>query len=544
RRPHREPGPGDARLYQQAAAYLRQAGRLFGHVPGLLRPGARTDESHDQGGGGPRGGIGRRAGGGRGRPCRSQRRAAVRDALRGLSPADRPGAVEHLPVARGQRGGQRRRSDRAPAHRAVRAAGQDHRRRGLSGADAALRRHPRRRGDRGDRQPRARFLGQPRRPGHAGAGGRGARRGQVREAAMASLTLYPEEERLQGKERLAFNFYMISPVGLLVLVMLLGVAMRMAQARWVGVPPDWFYKPVSVHGAGMVGTVGMATMGVMWYFLRKCVRLHLWAFVTNYVMFLAGALCIIASIFLGDYAGLWTSLYPLPTHGMGLWNSNAAALFMTGYLFIGVGALLFYFDAAAGIIRVHGNLGRALGLQWLFGGTIDPDHPKTVVASTMVIISNSIGIIVGAVVLVMGLVNIYYPQFTLDALLAKNLIYWFGHMYINAAIYMAVIVVYELLPRYTRKPYPISCPFLWSWAVSTVFVIVVFPHHLLMDYAQPRWLSIMGQVVSWGAGFPVLLVTAYGALANLYQSNIRWNMPSRLMILSVFGWAAGIVPAI
>src|SRR5690606_25998992 len=44
--------------------------------------------------------------------------------------------------------------------------------------------------------------------------------------------------------------------------------------------------------------------------------------------------------------------------------------------------------------------------------------------------------------------------------------------------------------------------------------------------------------------FPVLLVTAYGALANLYQSNIRWNMPSRLMILSVFGWAAGIIPAI
>src|SRR5690606_11566257 len=47
-----------------------------------------------------------------------------------------------------------------------------------------------------------------------------------------------------------------------------------------------------------------------------------------------------------------------------------------------------------------------------------------------------------------------------------------------------------------------------------------------------------------GAGFPVFLVTMYGALTNLYRSRIRWTMPSRLMILSLFGWAAGIVPAI
>jgi cytochrome c oxidase subunit 1 len=65
-----------------------------------------------------------------------------------------------------------------------------------------------------------------------------------------------------------------------------------------------------------------------------------------------------------------------------------------------------------------------------------------------------------------------------------------------------------------------------------------------MDFAQPRWLSIMGQVVSWGAGFPVFLVTAYGVLTNIYRSSIRWTMPSKLMVLSVFGWAAGIVPAI
>jgi cytochrome c oxidase subunit 1 len=361
---------------------------------------------------------------------------------------------------------------------------------------------------------------------------------------MAALTLYPDDERLAGSERATFNLYIITAVALFVLMMLIGLAMRMTQATWLGVTPDLFYKFLSMHGAGMVGTAALATTAVMWFFLRKYVRLHLWAFLANYVLFMLGALCIIASIFIGGYGALWTFLFPLPMQGMGLWSPHSAALFMLGYLLIGVGSLLFYLDAAAAIIKVHGNLGRALGLQWLFGGTIDPNHPKAVVASTMVIIANSLGILAGAVVLVMSLVNIFYPQVTLDALVTKNLIYWFGHMYINATIYMGVIAVYELLPRYTRKPYPISRPFLWSWAVSTVFVIVVFPHHLLMDFAQPRWLAIVGQVVSWGAGFPVFLVTMYGVLANLHHSGIRWTMPSRFMILSLFGWAAGIVPAI
>ena len=361
---------------------------------------------------------------------------------------------------------------------------------------------------------------------------------------MATMTLYPDDERLAGGERTAFNLYIISSVALFVLMMLLGLTMRMSQATWLNVAPDLFYRILSMHGAGMVGTAALVTTAVMWFFLRKYVTLHLWAFVSNYVLVMIGAVCIIVAIFIDGYGGLWTFLYPLPVHAMGLWTPNAAAMFMAGYLFIGVGSLLFYLDAAAGIIRKFGNLGRALGLQWLFGGSIDPNHPKTVVASTMVIIANTLGILAGAVVLVMSLVNIFFPEMALNALVAKNLIYWFGHMYINATIYMGVIAVYELLPRYSQKPYPISRPFLWSWAASCLFVIVVFPHHLLMDYAEPRWLLVMGQIVSWGAGFPVFLVTVYGALTNIYRSGMRWTMPSRLMILSVFGWAAGIVPAI
>jgi len=74
-------------------------------------------------------------------------------------------------------------------------------------------------------------------------------------------------------------------------------------------------------------------------------------------------------------------------------------------------------------------------------------------------------------------------------------------------------------------------------------VVIVYPHHLLMDFAQPVWLHVTGQVISYTSGLPVLAVTAYGALVNVHRSGIRWDLASGLLFLGVFGWAAGIVPA-
>lgn len=355
---------------------------------------------------------------------------------------------------------------------------------------------------------------------------------------MASLTLYPPDERLVGRERTIFNLYLITALVLFVVLMLVGLTMRLEQATWLELPKNTFFQFLSLHGAGMVGTAVMVTTAVMWLFLRKYVRLHTWAFVTNYVFFLLGVGCILVGIYQG-YAALWTYLYPLPANGMGAWSPGSAAWFMIGYLLIGVGQLIFYFDAAAGVIAKYGNLGRAMGWHWLFGGTVDPDHPKTVVAGTSMIIANSLGILAGAVSLVMSLINLFYPDIQLDPLFTKTLIYWFGHMFINASIYMGVIVIYELLSRYSGRPYPLSRVFLWGWATTTVMVIIVFPHHLLMDYSMPHWILVLGQIASWSSGFPVLLVTAWGALTNVYRSNMRWSMPPRWMLLALFGWISG-----
>jgi cytochrome c oxidase subunit 1 len=66
----------------------------------------------------------------------------------------------------------------------------------------------------------------------------------------------------------------------------------------------------------------------------------------------------------------------------------------------------------------------------------------------------------------------------------------------------------------------------------------------MMDYVMPKWMVAGGQVLSYLSGIPVLLVTVYGALVNIHHSGLKWELPLRLIIFSLFGWAAGIVPAI
>jgi cytochrome c oxidase subunit 1 len=349
---------------------------------------------------------------------------------------------------------------------------------------------------------------------------------------------------LRPSESLGIQLYFGTSFAVLLLMMLAGLAMRATQAGWMAMPPDIFYQIMTVHGAGMVGISGLFGAGVMWFFLRRYVRLNVQVLYANYILFMLGVVLILVSIFIGGYAGGWTFLWPLPAKSMGVWSAHAAAGFIVGLTLIGVGFLAFYFDAALAITRQYGSVLKGLGLDQLISGNINITHPPSVVASSMVIIVNTIGTLVGAVILIVTLINLYFPELSINPLLAKNLIYFFGHVFINASIYMAVMAVYEILPVYAKRPWKISRPFLAAWACVTFFVMAVYPHHLLLDGVMPNWLLAMGQIVSYLSGIPVLLVTAYGALMLVYRSDIEWEAPARWLMLSMFGWCAGVIPAI
>lgn len=330
----------------------------------------------------------------------------------------------------------------------------------------------------------------------------------------------------------------------LLLMMVVGLLMRLAQADVLDVSQSFFYQLLTVHGTGMVGIAALGGVAVMWYFASRYLELSRTILIANLVLFLVGVAMILGSVLIGGFAAGWTFLYPLPAMGKGLWGTGAAALFLGGLLIVGTGFLLIHLDMGRAIIQKYGSLGRGLGWPQLFGTDDGNAPPPAVVASTMVTIVNTLGITAGAAILVMSLINLYVPGFAIDALLAKNLIFFFGHVFINATIYMAIIAVYEILPRYADRPWKPNKVFLAAWTASTVMVIIVYPHHLLMDFAMPQWMAIVGQIISYTSGLPVLVVTTFGALMLIHRSGIRWDVTAGLLLLGTFGWAAGVIPAI
>lgn len=330
----------------------------------------------------------------------------------------------------------------------------------------------------------------------------------------------------------------------LALLMVFGLLMRSSQAAVLTIPPDRFYQLLTAHGIGMVAISGFGGAAVMWHFLSRYVTLSRGILVANLAFFLAGVVLVLGAIFIGGFAAAWTFLFPLPAQSLGVWSSGAAATYLVGVLLVGVGFLLLFLDTARAIIGRYGSLGRALGWPQAFGRSSEDPPPPTVVASTVVTIINIPAIAVGAVILTMSIINALSPGFQVNALLAKNLIYFFGHVFINSAIYMTVIAVYEILPAYTSRPWKSSRPFLMAWTATMLMVLGVFPHHLFMDFANPTWVHVLGQVLSYTSGLPVLAVTAVATLGNVNRSGMRWNVASALLFLGIMGWSVGVIPAI
>jgi cytochrome c oxidase subunit 1 len=330
----------------------------------------------------------------------------------------------------------------------------------------------------------------------------------------------------------------------LVLMMLFGLCMRLSQGGFLSMEPALFYQVMTAHGAGMVGTAALTGAAIMWFFLARHVHLTGSVYWGMLGLFLLGVALILGAIFVGGFAGGWTFLYPLPANSGGVWEVGAAAAFLTGLISIGVGFLVFYLETGRAIMARYGNFSRALAWPLLFGGSQDDVPSPTVVASAAVIIFNGVGIIVGAAVLAISLINLYAPGFAIDALLAKNMTYFFGHVFINATIYMAVIAVYEIIPGYTGRPWKTSRIFAAAWSAVVLLVIAVYPHHLLQDTVMPGWALAVGQVISYAAGLPLIAVTAFSLLVYLNRSGIRWDLASALLVTGVFGWTAGVVPAI
>jgi cytochrome c oxidase subunit I len=342
--------------------------------------------------------------------------------------------------------------------------------------------------------------------------------------------------------RLTFTWVLTALV-LFPVLAVLGFLMRVLQAGFLAsVPPEWFYAVMTLHGLGMVGLWFVAGMAGISVLLAHYVRPTLAVSWIAYGATLAGVLLLLAATLIGRLGVGWYFLYPLPFHSGGTWPGWATASLFAALAIMGVGWTLWAGDLLWAIARRY-RLSEALGWQYLRGAST-PEVPPIIIIATVSFIGVLAGLVAAVVVLALVAFEQFTTGFTNDALLIKNLTFYFGHMLVNITMYFGVAMVYEIMPAYTAKPWKSNALVAASWNLVLFLVMFAYLHHLYMDFAQPEWLQVTGQLASYLISVPAAVVTIFSTLVLVYGSETKWKLPSLMLYLGVMGWAIGGVAAV
>ena len=335
---------------------------------------------------------------------------------------------------------------------------------------------------------------------------------------------------------------------LLVLLALLGLVMRLTQG-WGVLPPMWFYSILTLHGTGMVAVLLLTLSSVVWYLVRNELALSVRVNALVYGLTLAGAVMVVITALAGHFGTGWTFLYPLPDHPGPLpgWYPVWIWPFLIGLALVVVAYAVWCLDyLRAGLAR-FGNPGKLLGLDILTGRS-KPGDPgtasNTVIAGTVMAITGIFTALPGAIIVALMLTQAADTAFNLNALVAKELIFFTGHMLVNFDIYLGAAIAYAVLPHYAKRLWKATRVVVGGLVLTMFLIILPYFHHLYMDFAQPTGLAIVGQVGSYGSGIPVAVITAFSGTLLVYRSGLHWR-PAPLFIFAAFaGWIIGGVGAL
>jgi cytochrome c oxidase subunit 1 len=322
----------------------------------------------------------------------------------------------------------------------------------------------------------------------------------------------------------------------------LGLVMRTLQAGYfAATPPEWFYAVMTLHGLGMVGVWFVAGLAALSFVLSKYVRPAIGVSWLALGLTLLGVVLLLAATLLGKLGVGWYFLYPLPFHSGGTWPAWATSALFVALAALGVGWTIWAADILRAIAARY-SLSQALGWHYLRGGS-DPEVPPVVIIATVSCIGVLAGLVAAVVILLLVAAEAVFGGGPNDALLIKNLTFYFGHMLVNITMYFGVALVYEIMPAYTGRPWKTNTLVVVAWNAVLALVMFAYFHHLYMDFAQPRWFQVLGQLSSYLISVPAAVVTIFSALVLVYRSQTRWSLAPTLLYLGVMGWAIGGVAA-
>lgn len=325
------------------------------------------------------------------------------------------------------------------------------------------------------------------------------------------------------------------------ILVLLGLLMRGIQADALPAAQGLFYPAMTLHGLGNVGVWFVASMVVALVVISGHVPLSPGVSWFAFFGTVLGVVLLLVAVLLGRFAAGWYFLYPLPLMSQGAWPTWASVTFLLSLTVLGATWLVWSLATLLAISKKF-TLAQALGWHY-FGNDATPEVPPSILIVTVSMIANIACLVSGVVVLCL----FYWHAFTgqaADALLMKNLTFFFGHVLVNISMYLGVAAVYEILPVYTNKPWKTNRITVISWNSVLLIVLLAYFHHLYLDFVQPSALQYIGQVASYVSSLPAALVTLFGALTLIFRSSMKWNITTTFLVLGLMGWGIGGMAAV
>lgn len=320
------------------------------------------------------------------------------------------------------------------------------------------------------------------------------------------------------------------------ILVLVAIYLRLTQGGQLEEARAYFYPMMTLHGVGMAGVWFVGAMAAASRVLSRYVepreRLSTFALFGTVI----GVVLLLAATFLGKFAAGWYFLYPLPLKDGGAWPSWATVTFFASIAVLGVAWLVWSLDLLAAVARKYPFVD-AMGWRYI-AGTSKLEVPPAITIITVTLVAVVACLLSGVVVLVLYFAEMFGGA-TNDALLMKNLTFYFGHLLVNLSMYLAVGVVYDIFPRLTGRYWKNNRVVAIAWNTVFAIVMLAYFHHLYMDFVQPDAMQYIGQIASYSSAIPSAVVTIFGALAVIYRAPIKWNLTAMMMFLGLMGWAVG-----
>jgi heme/copper-type cytochrome/quinol oxidase subunit 1 len=159
--------------------------------------------------------------------------------------------------------------------------------------------------------------------------------------------------------------------------------------------------------------------------------------------------------------------------------------------------------------------------------------PLTVIGLNMILATLPL-----AVLLVVMIVQSAAPSVTVDPLLAKNILWFFGHPVVYLLLFPAVAIYYVLIPRYAKRPLVAGNVVAVAWVLAVFVNLMIWAHHIYLDYpsgSHQAAIDTAMQPLTFAITIPSAL-SIYSLFFTVYRSDFEWTAASTALFLGIVSW--------